>query len=465
MALEGRTFHLRAETALQDPDLKRRVRKGTQSLADYRANSIDDLTGWEKLRDYVHQVRVDAMAKLPDLLEQLETNCERNGIQVHWADSGEQARKTILEILQQRDVSSCVKGKSMVSEEIGLREHLEANGIESSETDLGEFIVQISGEKPSHIIAPAIHKSKEQVARLFHEKFNVPYVEDAELLTAHARRFLREKFRRAGAGITGVNIAIAETGTLCIAENEGNIRMATTLPPVHIALMGIEKVIERLQDLPPVADALTRSCTGQRMSTYFSMISAPRKATAREGPEEVHLVLLDNGRSTIYADPELRQTLLCLRCGACLNHCPVYTRIGGHAYGQVYTGPIGSVLSPQLFGMAQAGDLVDASTLCGACAEICPAKIPIPDLLIRLRWERNKVHKKAIEPVIWHAWRRVNQNALLCRLAGRFFGVILKTGLAKFLPGLCQWTRNRAVPKISSKTLREQLKQSGVLDE
>jgi len=337
---------------------------------------------------------------LPELLEQLETRCTENGIQVHWAETGESANRIVLEILNRHDATRLVKGKSMVSEEMHLNRFLKENGIEALETDLGEFIIQLEGETPSHIIVPAVHKNKDEVARIFHQKIpGAPYTEKVEELNAIARQTLRQKFREGEVGLSGVNFAVAETGTLCLVENEGNGRMCTTLPPVHIAVMGIEKVVEKLEEVPPLLRLLTGSATGQIITTYFNLITSPRKEAERDGPREVHLILLDNGRSQIFADPDLRQTLYCIRCGTCLNHCPVYTRLGGHAYGFVYPGPIGKILTPQLEGLQAAGELATASTLCNACEEVCPVKIPLPDLIRRMRPPRSAdTEPSAIRP-------------------------------------------------------------------
>ena len=266
----------------------------------------------------------------------------------------------------------------MVSEEMELNDFLHANGIEAIETDLGEFIIQLNKEKPSHIIVPAIHKNKSEIGRIFQEKLGTPYTEDVGELNGVARQTLRQGFYEATVGLSGVNFAVAETGTLCLLENEGNGRMCTTLPSVHIALMGLEKVVEKLEDLPPLLRLLTGSATGQLISTYVNIITSPRRRGEKDGPKEVHLVILDNGRSRIYGDPQYRQTLQCIRCGTCLNHCPVYTRIGGHAYGFIYPGPIGKILNPHVEGLEKAGELPFASSLCGACEEVCPVKIPIP---------------------------------------------------------------------------------------
>ena len=299
----------------------------------------------------------------------------------------------MLEILKERGATRVVKGKSMVSEEMHLNDFLEERGIESLESDLGEYIIQLDGETPSHIIMPAIHKNKQQIAKLFGKKIReAKYTEDVDELTAIARRVLRRKFFEADAGISGVNFAVAETGTLCLVENEGNGRMSTHVPPVHIALMGIEKVVERLEDVPPLYTPADPLGHGPDDLDVLQHDHGPARPGEKDGPAEVHLVILDNGRSRIFSDVELSATLRCIRCGACMNHCPVYTRVGGHAYEAVYPGPIGKILTPQTEGVARRHDLLHASSLCGACVEACPVEIPIAELLVRLR--REATHKE-----------------------------------------------------------------------
>ncbi|MGM0536467.1 MAG: LutB/LldF family L-lactate oxidation iron-sulfur protein, partial [Pseudomonadota bacterium] len=381
-----REFHRQAHDALGNPQIRANFRKAMDGLMTKRRDSFGD---WdlETLRELGANIRLRALAKLPDLLEQLEANCEANGIRVHWAEDGEQACRIIREICQSRDARSVIKGKSMVSEEMHLNAHLEKAGIEALESDLGEYLVQLNEQTPSHIIMPAIHLNTDEIAEIMHDKTGTERTRDVDTLTAAARQQLRERFMAADVGISGVNFAVAETGTLCLVENEGNGRMTTTVPPVHVAVTGIEKVVEHLRDVPPLYALLTRSATGQHVTTYFNMISSPRKEGEHDGPREVHLVLVDSGRSRIYQDDELLDTLRCIRCGACMNHCPVYTRVGGHTYGTTYPGPIGSILSPHLMGLDETKDLPTASSLCGACGEVCPVKIPIPDLLVRLRRE------------------------------------------------------------------------------
>jgi len=463
-------FHGGVAKSLRDTALRGHLRRAMDTLVANRLKVLPDVGELEALRTRCMEIRAHALEKLPDLLERLERRCLENGIRVHWAESVEEGNAIVLEILRSRGVKRLVKGKSMVSEEMGLNHHLESRGIECLESDLGEYIIQLAEETPSHIVMPALHKSRREIAELFHEKFpEIPYTDDVDALTAAARKILREKFLQADAGLSGVNFLVAETGTLCLVENEGNGRMCTTVPPLHVAVTGIEKVVERLADVPPLLSLLTRSATGQRITTYFNMISGPRRRGERDGPREVHLVLLDNGRSRIFADAELRATLRCIRCGACINHCPVYTRLGGHAYGTVYPGPIGSILEPQKAGLAKLGVLAEASTLCGACAEVCPVRIPIPRLLNRLRWEgvRREGHgetreqggrRKALEALAWRVWAWFASRPLRYR-----FAVKSVARLRRLMPRrLGPWTRARAAPVIAGKPLRLLVEEEGI---
>ena len=326
-------FRESAAKALLDPQLRANFRRAMDGLMAKRKAQFPDPEDLQELRHLSTAIRSRSLLNLPTLLVQLEATCTLNGIQVHWAETCEEANQIILGILQANGATRLVKGKSMVSEEMHLNAFLEQNGIEALESDLGEYIIQLDGETPSHIIMPAIHKNKDQIARQFSQKIkDAKYTEDVDELTAMARKVLRQKFLEADAGISGVNFAVAKTGTLCLVENEGNGRMSTHVPPLHIAIMGLEKVVARLEDVAPLYAILTRSATGQAVSTYFNLISGPRGEGEKDGPQAVHLVILDNGRSRIYGDPQLQATLRCIRCGACMNHCPVYTRVGGHAY-------------------------------------------------------------------------------------------------------------------------------------
>ncbi|MGB0965185.1 MAG: LutB/LldF family L-lactate oxidation iron-sulfur protein [Litorivicinus sp.] len=459
-----------AKTALENPTLRSNFRSAMDSLRERRAAQFPDEAELDGARDLASAIRSRALNSLSDNLVELEKNCLANGIQVHWAETTAEANQIILDICQRHDAKHVIKGKSMVSEECHLNDFLAQHDIEALESDLGEYIVQIDGETPSHIIMPAIHKNKKEIAELFAEKIpGVEYTEDVDTLTAIARKVLRHKFESAAVGISGVNFAVAETGTLCLVENEGNGRMTTTVPPVHIAITGIEKVVPKLSDIAPLYSVLTRSATGQHATTYFNLISSPRREGERDGPQEVHLVLLDNGRSKIYNDEQMRETLKCIRCGACMNHCPVYTRIGGHAYGTVYPGPIGQILNPQQYGIDQAGEMLSACSLNGACGEACPVRIPIPSLISELRHEatrndqQGRVYgqgalRKLHEAIVWGSWKWIHQNPTAYRLMG-----FAATRLRKWVPdsAMGPWTRTRVKPALAPKTLHEMMKERG----
>ncbi len=470
--MDDRSFEKNVSQALNDAQLRKNFKFAMGNFMQKRKAVFSDKQETERLRDLGNTIRQHALSRLPELLQQLEDRCTQNGIQVYWAETASEANHQVLNILKDHQATSLVKGKSMVSEEMHLNAFLKRHGIDAIETDLGEFIIQLNNEKPSHIIVPAIHKNKDQIARIFHEKIpDTPYTESVEELNAIARKTLRQKFFAAKAGVSGVNLAVAETGTLCLVENEGNGRMCTTLPEVHIAVMGLEKVVARLEDVPPLLRLLTGSATGQLITTYVNMITSPRKTGEKDGPKEVHLIILDNGRTDILADPQLRQTLQCIRCGTCLNHCPVYTRIGGHAYGFVYPGPIGKILTPQMEGLEQAGVLATASSLCTACEEVCPVKIPISQLLRRLRSEsylrtptsRVKGHgykRNLLERLAWKSWRTANTRPWLNTTAVKLWGSL---GLQPPRLGpLRQWTRFRTPPRIAAKTLHDLVKEQGV---
>ena len=468
-------FRARAKAALADPQVRANFRRAMDGLMAKRAALFADPDEWRAMRALGASIRARTLARLPELLERLEERCRANGIEVHWAETTAEANEIVLALLRARGATRVVKGKSMVSEEMHLNDFLEAHGVESLESDLGEYIVQLDGETPSHIIMPAIHKNRQQIARLFGRKIrDATYTEDVDELTATARRILRRKFEDADAGISGVNCAVAETGTLVLIENEGNGRMSTHVPPLHVALMGLEKVVERLEDVPPLLSLLTRSATGQVVTTYVNMISGPRGPGEKDGPREVHLVVLDNGRSRIYEDEELADTLRCIRCGACMNHCPVYTRIGGHAYDAVYPGPIGKVLTPQMEGVDRRHELPHASSLCGACAEVCPVEIPITRLLVRLRAEAST--RRVGSTVLGAGGARSGGEALSWRLWKRAFGSPgayrlvswLATRLGRLpvprLGPLRAWTSVRTVPKPARRSLHELAREKGVPD-
>lgn len=484
--MQQRHFKARAKMSLENDTLRKSFRGASDFLMGKRKAMFPDSDELEALRDRGEAARQRSLSKLPDLLEQLEQSLTDNGVHVHWAENAEQANEVIHTILERRNARTVVKGKSMVSEEIELNHYLEERGIECLESDMGEYLVQLGKETPSHIIMPAIHKNKQQIARLMHTRATtpdgepVPYSEDVDDLIGNARAILREKFRTADAGISGVNMAIAETGTLLLVENEGNGRMCTTVPPVHIAITGIEKVVEKLTDVPELLTLLPRSATGQIITTYVNMISGPRKDGELDGPEEVHLVLLDNGRSRMFNHPELKQTLQCIRCGACMNHCPVYARVGGHTYGSTYPGPIGQVVTPQLSsagGLEQNGDMINACSLNGACGEACPVRIPLPDLIRNLRAEAVKpvrqvelegervpgagTQRHMKEALIWKGWSTMHKVPFLYR----FSMGALATGRALMPSKLAPWTDTRTMPKPAAKNLHQLAKAAGVPDQ
>ena len=457
----------RIRKALIQRRARANIRRAMDGLVRKRREAFPDPVEQEELRDRAAEIRGRALERLPFLLQQLEARCQKNGIRVHWAENADEARRIVLDVLHRHEGVELIKGKSMVSEEIGLNAFLEANGVDAVETDLGELIVQLADEAPSHIVAPAIHKDRHEVAAVLREEVrDLPETDDIEVLTAAARDLMRARFRSARVGLSGVNMAVAETGTLCLVENEGNGRMCTTAVDTHIAITGVEKVVERLDQLPTLLTLLTRSATGQPITTYVNLINGPRRDGELDGPWEVHLILLDNGRSRAHADPELIDTLRCIRCGACMNHCPVYTRLGGHAYGTVYPGPIGSVLEPQLQGVQVQGELALASSLCGACAEVCPVRIPIPRLLNRLRAERvapdaavpgdaNETAKKpppsSLERRIWSLWAAFHADPLRHRLM-RTWATRLRWVVGIWLG---PWTRSRKPPRLAARSLHE----------
>ncbi|HQU79574.1 MAG TPA: LutB/LldF family L-lactate oxidation iron-sulfur protein [Azonexus sp.] len=468
MPSEG--FRARAKDVVENPFLRQSFRGAMDFLINKRITQFPDPEELESLRTLGEQIRQYNLGKLPSLLVELEENLTRNGIKVHWAETPDEANAIILGICQAHSAKLMVKGKSMVSEEIELNHACEAAGIDAMESDMGEYIVQLAGEKPSHIIMPAIHKTKQEIAELFAAKVpGIDYTDNVDELIQIGRKVLREKFLVADIGLSGVNFAVAETGTLCLVENEGNGRLSTTAPPVHIAITGIEKIVEKLDHVPPLLSLLTRSATGQNISTYFNMISGPRKPHEKDGPTEVHLVLLDNGRTQAYADEQLRKTLQCIRCGACMNHCPVYTRIGGHAYGTTYPGPIGKIISPHMLGLEATKSMATASSLCGACGEVCPVKIPIPELLMRLREESfSAPHANpamrgqgagysALVSTIWRGWAAVYRSPALYRMAtwlGSRFGGLMPSNQGP-------WTSVRVPLKPAPKRLRDLLKERG----
>ena len=474
------TFDQNAIAALGDVQLRGALTNLATTFGERRKFAMGTVDDWEGLRNLARSIKDETLKNLDRYLEQFADNAERAGATIHWATDGERAAEIVLEILNQCGASRVVKSKSMATEEIHLNHALEKAGIMPVETDLGEWIIQLADETPSHIVVPAIHKSKKQIANLFVERLGIPQTDDVSELTSAARRILRDRFAEADAGISGVNFGVAETGTMLILENEGNVRLTTSVPKTHIALMGIEKIIPRLTDLDVFLKLLPRSGTGQRLTTYQSLITGTKRDAADEGPESVHIIIMDNGRSRMLAHPVTRQSLACIRCGACLNACPVYQKIGGHAYGSVYPGPIGAVITPQLLPISKSAQLPYASSLCGACREVCPVKIDIPELLLHLRAEiaegtatgtagqRGPAKKNFSEKIAFRlyafAWSSQFRYQLGIRLGRVFQRLVVRKGqigrvsklFGMLLPPLSAWTSTRDARAIAPQSFREQ---------
>jgi len=456
-------FAERAGAALRDPFLQQALSIATTKFIGLRRESFDGFPQGDALRDRAREIKEATLQRLDVYLGQLADNIERLGGRVHWADTAEDARDIVLGLCRDKGVRMAVKSKSMATEEIELNEALERAGVTPVETDLGEYIIQLAHEKPSHIIAPAIHKTKGQVADLISAVAGERLAADPEVLTAAARVLLRGKFLQADMGITGANFAVADTGTLVLVTNEGNGRMVTSLPRIHVAVMGIEKVIPSMTDLMVFLAILARSATGQKLSSYTTLVRGPRRPGELEGPDELHLILMDNGRSRQIAGP-LREALYCLRCGACLNVCPVYRQIGGHAYGYTYPGPIGILLTAMLKGTESVKDLAHASSLCGACKDVCPVRIDIPRMLIELR-ERLDADKiaPASERFVFKVFRRLLTSPAAFALAARV-GRVLQApfagkGRRQKLPLFFgKWTATRDLPPIAARSFGERWK-------
>ncbi len=482
MHLTSETFDQNAREALADPVLHGALRNLADNFVVRRQNAIASVDDWQGLREKARSIKQETLLHLDEYLERFTENAASAGATIHWAGDGKQACDIIVGLIKQKNARMAVKAKSMAGEEIHLNEALEAAGIEPVETDLGEWIIQLAGETPSHIVVPAIHKTKQQIADLFVEKTGIAKTDDVDVLTRTARKILRERFAEAEVGISGVNFGFAETGTILILENEGNIRLTTSLTKTHIAIMGIEKVIPQFADLDVFLKLLPRSGTGQRLTAYQSLITGVKKNADYAGPDELHIVMLDNGRSRMLAHPVTRQSLACIRCGACLNACPVYQQVGGHAYGSVYPGPIGAVITPQLIGISKSKQLPYASSLCGACREVCPVKIDIPELLLHLRAEITdgsaggakenpartpKFAESLAFKMYSFAWSRPSSyrfGTKAARLMQKFVardGKIGRVGgvLSKLAPPLGAWTAWRDAPTVAPKSFREMWKE------
>jgi len=455
------SFPALAHKALRDTQMRRNIRKATGTIRARTARVTAELPDWEALRSAGAAIKAEAMRELDTHLLKLEQSVTAAGGQVHWARDAEEAREIIIGLARKHGAERVIKIKSMTTDEIDLNPAMLAAGIDPIETDLADMIVQLAHDTPSHILVPAIHRNRAEIQALFEDKFGQGRLSDVPTeLTAAARTYLREKFLHTTVAISGANFAVAETGTVGVLESEGNGRMCLTLPKVLISLMGIEKVLPRFADLEVFLQLLPRAATGERMNPYTSLWTGVRQG---DGPEEFHLVLLDNGRTRIMADDVARETLHCIRCSRCLNVCPVYERTGGHAYNSMYQGPIGAIVTPQLKGYDAAGTLPFASTLCGACYEVCPVKIDIPKILVHLRGKSTAARVAghrfdgealAMQAVLWMFGG--NGRMAAAQAVGRIGQKLLaRDGVISRLPGpLSGWTDARDFPVLPAESFR-----------
>ena len=466
MQVQSMFFKQRASAKLDDAVLQRNMKKAKGKFVDLRARAVAEVDAWEAVRTHAAKLRDRTIANLDAYLVEFERNATRRGAVVHWADDAQEACAIIVDIARRNGVRIATKSKSMVSEEVNLNEALEAAGVKPVETDLGEYILQLAHEPPSHIVAPAVHMSKEQVADLFVAAHHKPRLTDIPAMAREAREALRGPFLNADMGISGSNFLIAETGTTLTVTNEGNADMVTTLPRIHCVITGIEKVIPTLEDFATLIRLLPRSATGQTISNYLTLTTGVKMPGDADGPEQMHIVLVDAGR-TKFVGTDMQEMLRCIRCGACMNHCPVYQNIGGHAYGWVYPGPMGSILTPTYVGIENAGDLPNAATFCGECAVVCPVKIPLPDLMRKLREKqfagRLRPFPERAGIALWSfVARRPALYALLTKVAVRVAAWLGgRERLIHSLPGLDGWTKGRDMPAPAGRTFRELYRERG----
>ncbi len=465
MEITSQGFQANAREALQDAKLQAALGRLVQGFPAMRAAAVSRLPEFDALRDAARTIKDHTLENLDFYLQRFAEKVEEQGGTVHWCRDAAEARAVILEVCRAQGARMVTKSKSMVCEEIAINDHLEANGIEPVETDLGEYIIQLRGEPPSHIIAPAIHLSKDQVADTFREGHpGLPEgrrLEEPMDLLEEARAVLRRRFVEADVGITGANMLVAETGSVVIVTNEGNADLTMTLPRTHIAVASIEKVVPTLEDATTILRVLARSATGQEQSVYTTFVTGPKRADDLDGPEAFHMVILDNGRSAMLGG-ELRDILRCIRCGACLNHCPVYGAVGGHAYGWVYSGPMGAVLTPGLVGLERTADLPNASTLCGKCEEVCPMRIPLPKMLRHWR-ERQFAGREAPVPgrLALKGWAFLARRPRLYRLVSgavvRVLGALgRRRGSFRRMAFAGGWTAARDLPAPQGRTFMDQ---------
>ena len=457
-AAKAPVFPDAAKSALANAQLRRNVRHATDVIRGKRAVVVGEMDDWQALREAGSRIKAHVLEHLDTYLTRFEDNCTRAGGHVHWAADADEANRIVIDIIRAHGGSEVIKVKTMTSDETRLNRALEAAGIAPYETDLADLIIQLGNDRPSHIVVPALHRNRAEIREIFLRGMQLTELgPEPEDLTTAARRFLREKFLRVPIGFSGANFLVAGTGSVCVVESEGNARMCLTLPKVLITMAGIEKVVPSLQDLEVFLQLLPRSATGERMNPYNTLWTG---VTPGDGPEEFHIVVLDNGRTKVLADADARETLHCIRCGACLNACPVYRQTGGHAYGSIYSGPIGAILTPQLQGMDHSQSLPYASSLCGACYEVCPVKINIPEILIHLR-------RRIVEEQGSYLERLAMKGAALAFADPRWFSLAQtigrflerpfeRDGYVRRAPGpMAAWTATRDLPAMPRQSFRD----------
>lgn len=457
MTVESNNFIALADVALHNDDLQHAIGDGTRTAYYKRLDTLfaHGNEHGEFMRQQAAEAKRRALRQLPDLLEKAERNLKTNGFQVEWAVDAAGANQLVLDIARRHGVKTITKSKSMLSEELGTNHALEAAGLHVVETDLGEYIIQLANETPSHIVGPVMHKTKAEIRDVFVDKLGMEATDDAEEMVAFARKMLREDFLSADMGISGGNFVIADTGSIGLVMNEGNGRMCTSLPRVHVALVGIEKLVDTVEDYATLTQVLPTSSTGQKLTVYTNIINGPRRDDEDDGPEYAYVILVDNGRTDIY-DTKYAEALACIRCGACQNACPVYRTMGGHAYGWVYGGPIGAVLTPLFVGLENATPLPHASSLCGSCKQVCPVDIDLPRMLLDLRWDLvREGESKAGWDMAMKMWAigmtsptRFNLGGLAARAGQHIMG--------EYMPGvLGNWTKHRDFPDFARKPFRQ----------
>ena len=472
-------YHNAINKGLDNKQLRTNLRQAMDTLRNNRKNLIQTrFIDWQGLREKGKRLKQKNLRRLDELLELFEKNATRNGMQVHWARNADEANDMIYNLMVRHKISKILKGKSMASEEIHLNHYLESKGMQAIETDLGEVILQLLGESPVHIVVPAIHKNRYEIGELFHKKLNAPLESDPEKLNGIARTHMRKEFQEFKMGLSGVNFAIAQEGAIWLIENEGNGRMSTTASDIHVAICGIEKVVESFEDAAILDAMLAPSAVGSVITCYNNIITSPRKEGEMDGPKEVHIILLDNNRSNMLKDSHLYRSMSCIRCGSCLNHCPVYDKIGGHAYLSTYPGPIGEVITPQLFGINTCSPMLDLCSLCGRCSEVCPVQIPLAELIRDLRSERVGQGRKNVigndsstrnfmESMQMKRFAQVATNPKIWRFAMASIGKIapLIKPFATLLPLLKNWVQYREFPQISANLHTKIVQMEGVVYE